>query len=301
MSTTESVLARARTFLWSNGRLLERRLFEHLFEGGSRDAVLRALAAYCNRDGGFGQALEPDERCSDSQPIDQDIALRVLDDVGFDPEVARSICDFLTTISTDEGGVPFVLPTVRSAPRAPWWNTEDDPPARVTPTASIAGLLHKHRFEHPWLERATEFCWGAIARIETGEVHDVMSAVLFLEHVPDRRRAEAELERLSRGALQSHVERDPNASAYVHKVLDWAPTPAAWTRRLFEDQLIEEHLDALLAEQQEDGGWAISWPAVSPGCELEFRGIVTLNRLKTLKAYGRLDERLYCPASRAAH
>jgi hypothetical protein len=174
MTSTESVLARARTFLLSNGRVLERRLFEHLFEDGPRDAVLRALAAYRNRDGGFGHALEPDKRCSDSQPIDQDIALRVLDDAGFDQEVARSICDYLTAITTGEGGVPFVLPTVRSAPRAPWWNTEDDPPARVTPTASIAGLLHKHRFEHPWLERATEFSWAAIVGIETGEVHDVL-------------------------------------------------------------------------------------------------------------------------------
>jgi hypothetical protein len=35
-------------------------------------------------------------------------------------------------------------------------------------------------------------------------------------------------------------------------------------------------------------GWPINWTAVSPACELEWRGWMTVQRLKTLKAYGRL-------------
>lgn len=282
------IVARARTFLWSNARLLERRRYEFLIEDGERQAVLRALDAYRNAAGGYGHALEPDKRCSESQPIDQEIALRVLDEVGFDDRRAAEVCDFLASITTADGGVPFVLPSVRSAPRAPWWNGDDDPPAAITPTASIAGLLHKNGIRHPWLDRATHYCWRAIEATDAGEVHDVISAFLFLEHVPDRDRADREMRRLSRSALEHHVERDPHAPGYVHKVLAFAPTPSSWWRRLFSDELVEAHLDALIDEQDADGGWPITWPAVSPGCELEYRGVVTVSALVTLRAYGRV-------------
>src|SRR5512139_1184324 len=138
-----ALLANAYTCLLNNARLLERRLFEHLFLGASPQPALQALLAYRNPSGGFGNALEPDKRTASSQPIDQEFALRVLDDIGFDAGIAVQTCDFLETITTAEGGVPFVLPTVRDAPRAPWWDTDlDEPPASINPTASIAGLLH---------------------------------------------------------------------------------------------------------------------------------------------------------------
>ena len=44
---------RAQDFLWRNARLLERQLFIHLFKNGPREAVLTALKAYQNPDGGF--------------------------------------------------------------------------------------------------------------------------------------------------------------------------------------------------------------------------------------------------------
>lgn len=282
------VLERAQTFIFNNARLLERRLFEHVFCSSSKDHVISALRAYQNEDGGFGNALEPDKRTSTSQPIDQEIALRVLDEVGFDAGIAVSVCNFLQTITTAEGGVPFVLPTVRDAPRAPWWNTEtDDPPASINPTASIAGLLHKHGVDHPWLDLATAFCWQQIEQHDIPNENDVLCVLLFLEHVPDRERAERAFQHVSTQLLQGqHVTFDPQASGYVFTPLAYAPSPHSMCRRLFDAATIATHLDALAHKQQADGGWPISWPAVSPACELEYRGIVTLNALKTLKAYG---------------
>src|SRR5438876_529634 len=45
-------LAAARDFIWRNGRLLDRHLFAHLFDGGPREPVLAALRPYQNDDGG---------------------------------------------------------------------------------------------------------------------------------------------------------------------------------------------------------------------------------------------------------
>ena len=157
------ILESAQTFILSNARLLERHLFAFHFRQGNPDPVRSALLAYQNADGGFGNALEPDKRTASSQPIDQEVALGVLDEIGFEAPIALQICDFLETITTAEGGVPFVLPTVRDAPRAEWWNTDlEAPPASINPTASIAWLLHEHGIRHPWLDRATNYCWQYI-------------------------------------------------------------------------------------------------------------------------------------------
>jgi hypothetical protein len=280
------VLESAKTFILSNARLLERALFAFLFQDGDRKRLLSALLVYQNENGGFGNALEPDKRTPTSQPIDQEFALRVLDDIGVDTSIALQICDFLETITID-GGVPFVLPTVRDAPRAEWWNTDTDhPPASINPTASIAGLLHKNYVRHPWLERATDFCWQQIERFQSISGNDLLSVFLFLEHVPDRARAERVFKQLSAYMLTGRqIAYDPQASGYVFMPLDYAPSPRSICRRLFDDATIQTHLEALAHRQQADGGWPISWNAISPACEMENRGIVTIRSLQTLKAY----------------
>jgi hypothetical protein len=284
------ILELAHLFMVNNARLLERRLFACLFYSGDCHLVRSALLAYQNADGGFGNALEPDKRTGTSQPIDQEVALRVLDDSGFDTAIALQVCDFLDTITTAEGGVPFVLPTVRDAPRAGWWDLEGDtPPAAITPTASLAALLHKYDVQHPWRDRATDFCWQYIEHRDVTSGDDFVRVMMFLEHAPDRARAERAFERVSQQLVTGgYVTTDPAAEGYVFMPLDLAPTPHSWYRQLFDDATIARHLDALVDKQQDDGGWPISWGAISPACELEGRGIVTINALKTLMAYQHL-------------
>jgi hypothetical protein len=282
------MLQAAETFLLNNARLLERQLFAYHYRDSSREGVLRALRAYQNDDGGFGQALEPDKRTASSQPIDQEIALRVMDAVGFETDLARQVCNYLLTITTAEGGVPFTLATVNDAPHAPWWHSDDpEPPASLNPTASIAGLLLKHRFEHPWLKTATAYCWKHIEQLSQTEPHGLICSLLFLEQVPQRARAMAAFERLKTRIID-HTSMTPGAEGYVHPPYAFAPSPDSLAHQLYEPELLTAHLKQLKTQQQDDGGWLISHPAISPGCELAYRGIVTLNNLKILGAYGYL-------------
>jgi hypothetical protein len=69
----------------------------------------------------------------------------------------------------------------------------------------------------------------------------------------------------------------------------FAPRPDSLARRLFTDEIIDAHLDALVAAQQEDGGWPINWQVWTPATGLEWRGWATIEALKTLRAYGRLS------------
>jgi hypothetical protein len=288
----KNLFERAEEFIWHNARLIERQLFEFHFKSGSSQAVLSALRAYQNEDGGFGNALEPDIRCPDSQPVPTQHALEILDVVGFDEIMVQRVCDFLLSITTEEGGVPFVLPSVRHYPHAPWWNTEDKPPASLNPTAILCGLLYKHQFRHGWLDRATAYCWEKIPGILPTDQHELGCVLAFLRYVPQRERAEKEMKRLSEHLLSSGLVAEVGTAGYVRKALDWAPFPDDPLRVHFSEQEIRANLEEIVAGQQEDGGWEITWTPVSPGCEMEWRGWVTVGALRMLRANGYFSEGL---------
>jgi hypothetical protein len=279
----ETGLARASEFMRLNARLIDRHRLALHFHGGPAAPVLAALRAYENPDGGYGHALEPDLRGEGSQPVPAQHALEFLHEAGADddPAVTR-IAGYLASITTDGGGVPFVLPSVRDTPHAPWWQTSDDPPGAINPTATLAGMLHRAGAGHPWLAPATEFCWRYLeaADAEPG-AYDVLAILTFLDHVPDRERAEAAFGRV-RDVLAAHAHSDHQGP------LDFAPAPGGYGRRLFDDDVIDAALDALLDAQDDDGGWHVAFPIWTPITRPEWRGFITVERLRTLRAYGRL-------------
>ncbi len=189
----------------------------------------------------------------------------------------------------------MVLASAARYPRAPWWNPSSE--ASVLPTGGIAGLLHAHGVEHRWLEPATEFCWRTLdaipERIQAGDflvqiAYDVRSALLFIDHAPERSRAEAVCADLGRRLIDAGVVAlDPGATGEVAMPLDLAPRPKSLARRWFDDATIETHLDALVGAQLEDGGWPINWQVWTPVTGPEWRGWQTVERTKILAAYGR--------------
>ncbi|MCY3639586.1 MAG: hypothetical protein OXH37_01060 [Gammaproteobacteria bacterium] len=278
---------RARDFVLRNARLVDRYLFACLFEGASNEPVREALRAYRNPDGGFGNALEPDKRCPDSQPVDAEEALKILDVVdGFDDPMVEGVCDWLEQTADATGGVPFVLPSANDYPHAPWWEAPPEPPPSINPTGSIVAILTKRNVAHPWVERGTEFCWRSLEDEQATGFNDLRCAIAFLEQAADRERAAASLDRIRAYLFSSdEIEYDLSAPGYVHTPLDWAPAPVGFGHGLFtRDQLIEG-LAALANAQRDDGGWPIKWPAISPGVELEWRGRVTIDALLTLRSY----------------
>jgi hypothetical protein len=280
-------LAAAADFIWRSARLLDRHRFAHHFLSAPSGPALAVLRAYQNPDGGFGNALEPDLRTPSSQPQPVEVALRVISGLGAmdDPMVGRA-CDYLASIATPEGGVPFVLPSASQHPCAPWWLAEGEQPPSLNPTAAIAGLLHRHGIRHPWLEPATGFCWRALESGAELGGYDAVAVLTFLQHVPDRPRAERVFSEVITPVLRSGrvVESDPTATGHVFTPLDIAPFPDSMARRLFDDSLIEAHLQSLVRRQQADGGWSISWSPPGQAAELEWRGCVTVGALLSLRA-----------------
>lgn len=285
------MLEAARQFIAANARVLERRRFERLFEGGPARPVRDAVAAYRNEDGGFGHALEPDGRSPSSQPAAVAMALQILDEGdAWDTGLVGGACDWLEATAPEPGGVTFVAPSAEGWPHAPWWVPDEGLPPSLIMTGLIAATLHARAFEHPWLASATDWLWSRIAAFDGGHPYQVRGILAFLDRVPDRERALRAYEERIAPLLAGDdvVTRDPGAAGEVHGPLDFAPRPESLARAAFDRATIAVHLDQLAAAQRDDGGWTFNWLAWSPVAEREWRGAVTVDALTRLRANHRL-------------
>jgi hypothetical protein len=282
------LFTRGRDFIYRDGRLLERRLFARLFEGGPASAVVDCLRSYRNTDGGLGHALEPDKRAPESQPLDVQIALDTLDAAGtFDAGLVGSACDFLESVADERGAVPVVLPSIADYPRAHHWRDGNFPPG-PSPAVGIAALLYKHGFEHAWRERASDYCWSVIENEPPDDAHALRECMAFVEHAPDRTRAEAAANGLAEALGKARwFNADADYDGYGLTPLHFATTPHSRWRALFADEQIEAHLKRLADDQEDDGGWPLSWQPPSEAARIEWRGIETLRALRILAAYGK--------------
>jgi hypothetical protein len=281
-------IAAAEHFIAAHGRILDRRRFARHFAGGAAEPVRDAVAAYRNPDGGFGNALEPDCRAPGSQPAAAEMALRIMNETGaWDNDLVSGTLDWLQAVAPAEGGSCFMEPTIDGWPHAPWWVPQEGRPASLISTGMIAGALYARKVTHPWLDRATELMWSRIDDLGEAGPYDMRGVLGFLDHVPDRDRASKAVARIA-PVLSKVVTLDPDADGEVHSPLDFAPLPGSAGRALFSDEVIAAHLDHLAAGQQADGGWTFNWLAWSPAAEADWRGFLTVDALRTLRANGRL-------------
>jgi hypothetical protein len=283
-------LAAGRAFLEREGRLIERRLAATLFDGAPAAGVIDTLRGYRNPDGGFGHGLEPDKRCPDSLPVDVEGAFDIMLVAGaVDEAMVLYACDWLATVAASDGAVPLSFPVMEGHPRAEHWSDWTYTPG-LNPTAGLAGRLHRMGVTHPWLDRATDWCWHRLDQGFDEDAHALREVLVFLAHVSDRARAEAVGASVAGWLAKAQWYRaDPEDPSYGVTPLDLAPEPDGPWSHLFDTATIEGHLDRLVRDQQPDGGWAITWEPPGTASTLEWRGILTLWALRVLRAYGRLE------------
>jgi hypothetical protein len=292
-------LAKAAEFMRTNARLLDRRRFELLFADGSPDAALAALSAYANPDGGFGYGLEPDLRSASSQPGGALHAFEVLEEIApqTSPFGAR-LCDWLDSVSFDDGSLPFAFAIEDGAGSAPFWANSDPSEPSLFITSAVAGAAHRVAgadpavAAHPWLARVTDYCLAAIAETREPPFAIAHRFVLqFLDAIHDKRsEAPAELARMGEMLPESgSLPVVGGSEGEELSPLDISAVPDRPLRDLLPPEAVNEDLDELAAGQQPDGGWAVDFASYSPQAKLEWRGYRTVWALTVLRANGRLD------------
>ncbi|HWT92926.1 MAG TPA: hypothetical protein VN238_08015 [Solirubrobacteraceae bacterium] len=283
----------ARDFMTGHARVLDRRRFA-LMAGDTDDpaGALAALDAYRNADGGYGFGLEPDLRAPESQPGAALHAFEVFEEAA--PAVsprARELCDFLASVTLEDGGLPFATPLSTTVATAPWWAGADPSVSSLQTTAITAALavrVGRHDpavAEHPWLARASAYCAREIAALE-GEPHAyVLSfALQYVDAVGD----ETLLERLAPFVPRDGSLRVAGGTEDERlRPLDLSPAPGLPSRALLDPAAIDADLDRLATLQQDDGGWTVDYAKISEAGALEWRGIATFNAVQTLRRNGR--------------
>lgn len=293
-------LAAAAAFMATHARLLDRGRFELLTRPDDPAAVRRTLAAleaYRNDDGGYGYGLEPDLRSTTSQLGGAGHAFETFAEAApttTSPH-AVELCDWLTTVSLPDGGIPFGLPVPDPAGCAPFWAEADPTVSSLQISAFVAMNAHalaKHDkavAKHPWLERVTDCCLAAIQRLDDKPFAIELSfCVRLLDEMYESRTEAANLlDKLSRSIPpDGRVPVVGGAEGETMRALHFAPLPDRPARQLFSNAVIDAELEQLAKEQQPDGGWRVDFHNYSPQAELEWRGYATIAQLHVLQANG---------------
>ncbi|MBT5832326.1 MAG: hypothetical protein HOH77_19215 [Candidatus Latescibacteria bacterium] len=303
MKLTSEAFDRAKTFIQTQARPLEQTLFAFHFENGSQDAVLTELSKFQHDNGGFGHALEPDCRMPDPSPLTTTVAFQIMRDINTPPDhplIAKGIQYFLDTYDTQYQRWHWTLEAMNEHPRAPWWTHNSDalgePSFRANPGAEIVGHLWHYSTHVPqdFLTQQTETTLNLLESLPAEmDMHDLLCYLHLLEanNLPDAERIQVGHKLLQAGP--AIVTRDPKKwTTYSVKPLWLAPFP---TSSLYDDlqNEVELNLNYEIESQNEDGAWHPFWhwdntyPEAWETAKTEWKGVLTLKTLLSLKAFDR--------------
>ncbi len=297
MKLSKENYLKARDFILTNARMIERRLFHFYFEKDDFEGVYHAVYAYRNPDGGFGHGMEADTASPESQPLFSIMALEILDEVGYLTKeiILQDFMPYFESITTKVGGIPWMFRPKSNYPCEEHFKTVKERAALST-TAPLLGILEKYGIDIPWMQKAEAFVWNEFERIQDKHIFCYLCVprwFCFLEHTRNQKQAFKIINRLKEAILQKEIlcedRSDPGWGLYgkPHR-LNYAPSPQSFLYPLFNLEDILSDLHALIKHQKEDGRWD-TWYGISEGTKLEWAGIQTLWVLKTLKNYDMIE------------
>ena len=266
---------KARLFIGRNARPLDMARWQYHFENGSQSAVMAALAAYQNADGGFGHGLEPDAWNPNSSPIQTWTATEILKEISFVDSthpVIQGILRYLASGQDFDGH--FWQNTVCSNndyPHAPWWHTESSSSCHngYNPSACLAGFIIRFADRGAALyplgcRIAKEACH---AYIEQGLLNDMHTAACYIRLLEYCREA-AVLDLFDISALTEQLRRQVRHSI-TQNMADWDVHYGCKPSQFFNAKSSLFYLDNqatadyecqhIANTQLEDGSWNIPW------------------------------------------
>ncbi|WP_409271662.1 hypothetical protein V1499_19030 [Neobacillus sp. SCS-31] len=305
----ESSFEKAKVFIKSKARGLERSRFQFIFENGSKESVLTELEKYQNEDGGFGHGIEPDFWLPHSSPMATWAAGQILMEIGADKNepIVRSMVSFLaTSIDSETGMWHSVLPENNDFPHAPWWHWHESVQENwsFNPGAELAAFLVHWSAEE---SEPAEIGWRVIAnavdhlmRKSEMDKHEINNFQALVEIMKPHQatfnsKYNYSLIEVSEQVMklaENCVNKDVSTwtKGYQPLPLDFIDTPEhPLCERL--GSLVEKNLDFYKQQMSDEGIWDISWSWGSYPEEYEiarghWKGILAVNRYKQLKAFG---------------
>ena len=244
---TDEQIVQAKTFIFKNGRLLERKLFEYYFENGSKQACLKALIAYQNPDGGFGNGIEPDLLCPDSTAIGAEFALNVLELLEcYDAECVTSLVNWIVT-SQDEAGIIVHPPrNISNYPHQPWWENPD--PERIM---MLAGILKRWGIDQPAFFKKVRIFYQTTSLPPVDRYYGYPHFV-YLKYCSENDE--------DRSKLATLIDQLPNFLTVHSNHFPLLSTGWTYAREYVDEGIWEREATKFLNALQEDGGVKTPYP-----------------------------------------
>ena len=294
---TRKNFKKAKDFILTNARMIERRLFHFHFENDNNDGVYHSVYAYRNSDGGFGHGMEPDTASPESQPLFSIMALETLDEVNYLTKeiILNDFMPYFKSVTTEKGGIPWMMKPNNDYPCEEHFKTVKEWAALST-TSALLGMLEKYKIEIPWMKKAEEFVWSEFDRIQDKHVFCYLCVprwLTFLKYTKSQEKAKVRLDNMKKWILNNDVlcndAIDEGWGLYgkPHS-LNYAPSPISMLNSIFYEEKINSELNELIKKQKEDGRWD-TWYGISEGTKLEWAGIQNLYTLRILKSYNRIE------------
>jgi hypothetical protein len=294
----------SQMFIESTARPLEIARFKHAFAGGPVDPVFDALRRYQNSDGGFGHALEPDLRASESSTLCTSIAFQILRSIPAKPDnafVSMGIKFFLETLDRTEGHWRIIPTSAEQSPHAPWWNQTGRENSfdsfSLNPSAEILGYLYDFKDLIPGdiLSLLSDRVLNHLSGLEKIEMHDLICCIRLLqtETLPEETREP--LHRKLAVLIPGIVASDPEQwFGYSLRPLQVVDSPDSLFMSGLEEA-VAANLNYEVSSQNKDGSWTPTWtwggayPDDWKIAQCEWSGILTLEKLLLLKKFGRIE------------
>lgn len=270
----------ARQFLSGEGRDIDQARFAYHFGDGAQEDLVQVLTRYQNPDGGFGHGLEVDISAPASNPFATEIALGMclVARVPADHPVVAGIVAWLEETQDEEGCWRFA-PGVYQHRLAPWYQHWTWP--TLNPSCPLAGLLRSYGLGSTRLHQRVAALFDRLAKPDDllgDEYYAVRPYAFYFLPESDLPQRELYLGGVAWWLIRQQAEgRQADAAHFF----EYVQGPATSVGRLLPHMLVDAQLQALAAEQADDGGWPSPY-------DPRWRAPTTVQNLLTLLAFGRL-------------
>ncbi len=299
---------RIRKFMYRNARPLDLFRWQYHFEHGTQESVIRALSAYQNADGGFGNALEADAWNPNSSPIQTGTAVNILLETGFSTKnhpLPLGILQYLDSgADMQNDRWANVVPTNDDYPHAPWWHSgsQSTSHSEYNPTAFLAGFALLFAPKNSLLYKKCLCIAKELTETFLNAPELAMHPLLCLEallrfirlaNIQEAFEFEALEVELNRQAGRLILKDQNNWNGYACRPSEFIHSPLHPMYVEYRD-LVEKELDWLMDTRNDQGVWNITWGwdgydkafAVS---ENWWKADIVLRNLRFLKAFGRVE------------
>jgi hypothetical protein len=285
------------SWMHKNARELEIAIWKYHFDGGSKEDVVNALMYYQNEDGGFGNAVDPDNWNVNSIPYATLFVINILNDIEFydmQHPIYIGIKWYIDTESNFPEGWTFTVATNKDYPHANFYNYDDNY-NKIESTGIILGFcsfIIEHYNDSKIYSAVLELVDKMLEKLYSDNLGD-MGATGYILLVNAMKHAQIDgydydkLELRLKELVNNSIQRNPEQWAYYgYRPSDYIKSKDSIFYQDNND-IVNEELDFLHDTLPENDVWPISWSWFENSGEYPKESVISGNWWKSIKAIER--------------